>query len=92
VEVVVIAVEDRRDPPDVHAFPPREEELHLGMTEERVLEREDPGEIASDRRDPVRIAGVDPIRDIEEAREFPATAPDPLESDGVVGHPSSVSA
>ena len=67
VELVVVAVEDRGDPADVLSVAAGDEKLHLTVSEERVLVAEDLGEVVAQRRDPVRIGGVEAVGDVEEA-------------------------
>ncbi len=81
VEGIVVAVQDRRNPPDVAVAPARNEELHLAVTEERVFILEDLRHVRPQRGDPVRVSGVDRLGDVEESGEVGATASDALDHD-----------
>ena len=60
-------VKVRRDPPCELAATPRQEQLHFGMVEERVLVLvEQFGDVGTQRRHPVRIAGIEVIGEVDE--------------------------
>ena len=81
VEVVVGAVDDRRDPPDDLRPARRQEQLDLRVAKKGVFVGEDLRDVRPKRGNPVRVAAVQPIRDVEEAAEVALAATDPLDSD-----------
>ncbi len=82
MEFVVMPVQDRGDPSGVFAVAAGHEELDVRMTEERVLLGEDLCDVVAQRRHPVPIAAVDPVRDVEEPVKVSFRSCDRLDGDG----------
>ncbi len=90
MELVVIAVEDRGDPADVLSVAAGDEKLHLTVAEERILVAKDLGEVVAQRRDPVRVGGVEAVGDVEEAGQSGLVAADPLDDDPSAHAPTAL--
>ena len=75
VPLVVQAIVDRPDPAGDPAAAPGEEELDVGMREERVLRRLQALVLRqAQRRNPVRIAGVAVVGVVDESAELGTAA------------------
>ena len=79
MELVVVPIDHSGDPPDVSTLSPRHEELQLRMLEKWILVGEDLRDVVAQGGDPVRIALVDPVRDVEEPAQVAFGSSDVLD-------------
>ncbi len=88
LKLVVVLIDHRGDPSDVSPLSPRHEELQLRMLQKWILVGEDLRDVVAQGGDPVRIALVGPVRDVEEPVELFSRSTDGFDGDRLFRHHS----